>query len=75
MSVPGDDPGDDEFEHGVTAHREERVDLIRHLHGPEFGADAGPDASGEHDRREHRPQLGEHAADHAARDDLTWQTR
>ena len=60
---------------GIGAERPQRRDLIGHHHRPQLGGDAGTDAAGHHQRRQHRAQLLDHRradepADHRARAEL-----
>ena len=45
---------------GIGAERAQRVDLIGHDHRAELGGDARSDAPGQHQRRQHRPELFHH---------------
>jgi hypothetical protein len=51
---------DDQLAHGVGAEGAERVNLIGDHHRAELGGDPRPDAPGEHQTREHRPELLHH---------------
>ena len=53
----------------IGAERPQRVDLIGDDHRAELGGDARSDAAGEHQRRQHRPELFHHrGADEPADD-------
>ena len=55
----------DELLDRIRAERVERVDLLGDAHGAELRGDARPDATGDHQAREHRTEL----ADHRRRDE------
>ena len=46
---------------GIGGERGQRVDLLGHAHGADFGGDGGGDAARNHQPRDHRPQLARDA--------------
>ena len=46
--------------HRLGAQCLERIELLGHLHRSQFSRDAGADATGHHDAREHGPELAQH---------------
>src|SRR5439155_5040824 len=62
-----DDARDDEVADRVGAHDAQSVELFGDVHGAQLGGERAADASGEHDRRQHRADLLDHRQpDHAA---------
>ncbi len=66
----GQDARGGQHRHRVAAQRVERVDLLGDLHGPELGGDARAHPADDHDRRQHRAQLEDHARGHDAAEDV-----
>ena len=60
MKNPASMRGTTSLRDRVGAERAQRVDLVGDHHRPELGGDARADAAGEHQRRQHRPELLDH---------------
>src|SRR5690606_14434652 len=65
----GDDARHDELAYRIGTERPQRSHLVGDDHRPQFGSNPRSDPAGDHQRRQHRPELADHRGAHETADD------